>query len=1019
MVSYNDPAFPSQWELGPSGVRLAAVLDEYDGRGIRIGVVDTGIDYTGPELLGKVDIASSWNALTGSNDPLNLGGDQHGTWVAERLAARANNGVGGIGAAPGATLVGFKMDTRALRTPTEELDLLQRQGQVDISHNSWSYSGESFRDNFLGAYAAQGAAIAAAAAQGRGGLGTVIIRSAGNDGAAGDSVNAHNYQNNRFTITVGATDASAQVQGFSNRGAALSLVAPADATSFAAPLVSGAVAAMLQARPDLGYRDVQQILALTAQLTDAGKGWQANAAIGWNGGGLRFSPDAGFGLLDARAALRLAETWDTPAKTEANLLSATAAGSGAGGYIGGDVAPLQARASIGTAIAVERAEVQLDLRHGLVGDLVVTLVSPSGTESVLLNRPMKGTYYAPGDRLTFALDSTNFLGESGQGDWTLRIQDASANGQTGTLLGWSLTLTGAPPSADTRYVYTDRYAGSVDLWPERTALADPGGTDTLNAAAVATASFIDLAPGGAATRIAGRMVAIAATTLIENAEGGDGNDTILGNEAANRLRGWRGDDRIEGHGGADTLVGGAGNDTLVGGTGADWLAGGAGSDLFLFAPGDGADWVEDFLPGTDRLQVLGFDAAALSANAATRLGIAGTLLGYGADSVFLAHLENASLATILGGTAPPPPPTGTSIGTGPDALVLRISEDAYLGDAQYTVRVDGVQLGGVLTAQASHAAGLSDLVTLRGDWGPGAHQVAVTFLNDAWGGSSALDRNLYLDGASYNGQAIAGATATLQRPGSAGFSFVDADAGPTATLTLGAGPDTLVLRISEDAYQGDAQYTVSVDGVQIGGVLTATASHAAGQSDLVTLRGDWAPGAHQVAVTFLNDAWGGSSALDRNLYLDGASYNGQAIAGATAVLQRPGPAGFGFTDATATAAASLELGSGAQTVRLGISQDAYLGSAQYTVKVDGVAFGGTLTASAAHGSGLDDSLLLHGDWGAGRHAVAVSFLNDRWDGTPATDRNLYVDSASHDGAPLSGAPAALMSQGTAEFAWFA
>jgi hypothetical protein len=53
-------------------------------------------------------------------------------------------------------------------------------------------------------------------------------------------------------------------------------------------------------------------------------------------------------------------------------------------------------------------------------------------------------------------------------------------------------------------------------------------------------------------------------------------------------------------------------------------------------------------------------------------------------------------------------------------------------------------------------------------------------------------------------------------------------------LTAGTGIDALVLKISQDAYQGSAQYTVSVDGVQVGGTFTASASHAAGQSD--TLR---------------------------------------------------------------------------------------------------------------------------------------------------------------------------------------
>ena len=85
---------------------------------------------------------------------------------------------------------------------------------------------------------------------------------------------------------------------------------------------------------------------------------------------------------------------------------------------------------------------------------------------------------------------------------------------------------------------------------------------------------------------------------------------------------------------------------------------------------------------------------------------------------------------------------------------------------------------------------------------------------------------------------------------------------------VGTGPDSIVLRISEDAYangdgtsdaQGDAVFTVSVDGKQIGGTLTATASHSAGQEQSFTINGSFGGGDHTVSVDFLNDAWAGTA----------------------------------------------------------------------------------------------------------------------------------------------------------------
>jgi Ca2+-binding RTX toxin-like protein len=81
------------------------------------------------------------------------------------------------------------------------------------------------------------------------------------------------------------------------------------------------------------------------------------------------------------------------------------------------------------------------------------------------------------------------------------------------------------------------------------------------------------------------------STLIEDAEGTQFDDTITGNNAANQISGNAGDDTIAGGGGVDTLrgsqgrdqiYGGDGDDRIVGGDGRDYLDGGAGADVFKF-----------------------------------------------------------------------------------------------------------------------------------------------------------------------------------------------------------------------------------------------------------------------------------------------------------------------------------------------------------------------------------------------------------------------------------------------------
>jgi len=82
-------------------------------------------------------------------------------------------------------------------------------------------------------------------------------------------------------------------------------------------------------------------------------------------------------------------------------------------------------------------------------------------------------------------------------------------------------------------------------------------------------------------------VAIAGGVIIENADGSDGNDLIIGNSVANILNGNGGADTIYGEEGNDNLIGGDGDDTLYGGDGDDTLKGGAGADVLT--GGSGAD----------------------------------------------------------------------------------------------------------------------------------------------------------------------------------------------------------------------------------------------------------------------------------------------------------------------------------------------------------------------------------------------------------------------------------------------
>ena len=274
--------------------------------------------------------------------------------------------------------------------------------------------------------------------------------------------------------------------------------------------------------------------------------------------------------------------------------------------------------------------------------------------------------------------------------------------------------------------------------------------------------------------------------------------------------------------------------------------------------------------------------------------------------------------TGSGSTAPVVQPTDSgnttpvvqTVGSGSDSLVLKISQDYYQGNAQYTVSVDGQQIGGTLTAGAIAGSGQDDTLTVKGNWAAGSHTVQVSFVNDLAGASPGQDRNLHIDGVSFAGTALANGTDLLYSNGAADFSFSKAATGGTSSgtggtgstpmvQTIGSGTDSLVLKISQDYYLGNAQYTVSVDGKQIGGTLTAGAIAGSGQDDTLTVKGNWAAGSHTVQVNFVNDLADALPGQDRNLHIDGVSFAGTALANGTELLYSNGAADFSFSKAAA------------------------------------------------------------------------------------------------------------------------
>lgn len=643
-----DAYFSKQWNLTntKAGIDVLKTWQNYTGLGVKIGIVDDGIDYNHTDLKTNYLFALDYDAVSGGVDAYGSASSEfHGTAVASVIVG-ARDGSGVVGVAYDAKLADFRISYTS-GGPAQIADALNHllTSGMDVANASWGYSA-AFQDNFFSAsYASSKSAIQNDVAKGRGGLGIPIVFAAGNERASGDNVNYHNYQNDPYVITVAATGAAGYVTSYSTPGAAILVSAPGTSiqtddrtgsvgystgdyalmsgTSFAAPTVAGVIALMLQANADLGYRDVMEILAYSARNTDpTNTGWQTNGAHDWNGGGLHFSHDYGFGLVDATAAVRLAESWQTQS-TYANMSVQTVNHSD-NAKIPDGTGSLKSTITLGSSERIDKIVVDLNITHPRVGDLTVTLTSPTGTTAILVAHPASGT----GGGIVFETSANNFWGEDAKGNWTLTVTD-SVSGNVGTLNGWTLQALGDGPNTPTTYVYTDEFATAAGA--DRAVLHDASGTATINTSAVTTGSYIDL-HAGALDTIAGRTLQIASETVIKFAWTGDGNDTIIANDYGN------------------TIQAGRGNDTIVAGRGADVLYGGPGSDTFVFKYATTTvDVIKDFSAGQD---VIDFQQLLATAGYAGTNAVADGWLsflsdGNGGTNVVLDAHNGQSASTVV------------------------------------------------------------------------------------------------------------------------------------------------------------------------------------------------------------------------------------------------------------------------------------------------------------------------------------------------------------------------------------
>lgn len=574
-----EPLYPLQWALNYTNSIFSKIADAgafgggidlnvepvhrqgIKGQGIKVLVIDSGVDLAHEDLKANADYSMSWNFVQQSNDPnplLTLSREAHGTNVAGIIAA-AQNGKGVMGLAPLAKIGGATSILEKDRVETSE-NTIDAMGGAE-----WSRKADIMNASYGSDEAAE---IYAPAMQSgllgmhmlkslRNGKGISFIKAAGNsfgtdndpqsnnscgplEGAydctnpANDPIalepnaivtaalnskgQASSYSSAGSVIwitglggefaklgrygelsgvtveeaasgktgdgpTIASTDISGCVEGYSRRDAdpadfnqfvrgLTSLIAGTpdnpncdydnmNGTSSAAPTISGVVALMLSANPDLTWRDVRDILRESARVVDVGYekrtrkdsiqlthpfnarfdlktntftstsgtssdimvgATQVPVEFGWtkNAAGNLHSNWYGFGVPDATKAVELAKLYkkepsrSKPSKQDMPEFSKVMIHS---------IFEYQKVTLIGTLEVpdgiADQFQVRLSGKNICLGSFGIAVESPSGKKS-LLKMPLDHFAKMQTDYFNkYGSGSYAFYGENGKGTWKI------------------------------------------------------------------------------------------------------------------------------------------------------------------------------------------------------------------------------------------------------------------------------------------------------------------------------------------------------------------------------------------------------------------------------------------------------------------------------------------------------------------------------------------------------------------------------------------------------------------------
>jgi len=423
-----DPYFGYQFSLKNDGQNYGIEGEDIDidpvwsnghfGQGVHVSIISNGCYYQHNDLNSHFDMNNSWNYLTWNNDPSPQSIESKGTELAGIVGASTNN-VCTIGVAPESIISCMNLDN----TNFSKMNLIDSLKRGNPIIRVKLFASNHYEDDVTEELESSPSS-------------TVFITTSGEKKGNNDDCNSSPFARNPRMLVVSETNHKGAHSSWSQSGTNILISATVGGSSSfsnvtfpsqpglgifdvdscnnqinpkgtGAAYVAGAISSLLSERPDLNWRDIHVLVAISSMKNDP-------KHFSWlrNGAGYLYSDYYGFGTINSDYLLYFAQKWKSmpeqfsQTKVYSNMFFVPVLRSGSYDF----------NFSIDSNIVfVEYVMLSFGIEENDVSLLRVYITSPSGTKINV----KKMTFNHTTTHLEYTI--RGFFGENGNGNWTVHL----------------------------------------------------------------------------------------------------------------------------------------------------------------------------------------------------------------------------------------------------------------------------------------------------------------------------------------------------------------------------------------------------------------------------------------------------------------------------------------------------------------------------------------------------------------------------------------------------------------------